>query len=677
MNLPDQSLSGGRMDANLRGLIEHIELSATRGLVPLYEAVSNALDAIQERELPTAQRKVEVRVLAAVDLATEAGDSTFIPDGFEVVDNGVGFNGGNLRNFKEAFTLSKEAVGGKGMGRFTYLKVFSHVSVESVFEQDGARYLRTFTFTVANDVHGSEHLETTDLPIGTRLVVKGMDKKYLPAWPRDPQVLAARLVEHFLIQFAAKIAPQVTLQLPNEQPVLLNKLFDSSIQPHIEEVAFTAGEHPLHLQVFRRVGSRAAHECVLCSIGREVSKWRMRELLPELPDRLVDGDSTYSLIALVTGEYLDYHTNRERTQILFQPEDSLELDRSLLSKSTLKSATAGVLREVLNKDLNATNVAKVEQITRFVERAPEYRALLSQKYRTLINQRIAPGLSDEKLDEALLHVRREIEDSVTKEERHVAALMEKESFDQYETRLKDLIDNMNDVGKAKLAAYVGHRRAMIDLLSHSLKKRREDDAYPLEKVLHKAIFPMGVTSNEIFFEQQNLWMIDERLCFHTLLTSDKKLKSVAGLENTSGREPDIFAWFYDHPVATAEAGNLAGGGVVIIEFKRPGFNSYDKDPAEQILLRIDEIMQGNVDNIDGRPINPNGLRFAGYFIADLTSTLKKHVRMRYNPMPDGEGYFCTLPGVSGYIEIISYDRLVNDARKRNRMFFEKLGLHKD
>ena len=70
------------MDANLRGLIEHIELSATRGLVPLFEAISNAIDAIEERGLPTAQRSINVRLIPADDLATEAGDETLVVDGF-------------------------------------------------------------------------------------------------------------------------------------------------------------------------------------------------------------------------------------------------------------------------------------------------------------------------------------------------------------------------------------------------------------------------------------------------------------------------------------------------------------------------------------------------------------------------------------------------------------------
>jgi|GEM_PF-4085272 len=77
------------------------------------------------------------------------------------------------------------------------------------------------------------------------------------------------------------------------------------------------------------------------------------------------------------------------------------------------------------------------------------------------------------------------------------------------------------------------------------------------------IFPMGATSKDIFFEQQNLWVVGERLCYHILLTSDKKLNSVPGTEGTSGKEPDIFAFFYDTPIGVAESENLPGGGVIL------------------------------------------------------------------------------------------------------------------
>ena len=89
-----------------------------------------------------------------------------------------------------------------------------------------------------------------------------------------------------------------------------------------------------------------------------------------------------------------------------------------------------------------------------------------------------------------------------------------------------------------------------------------------------------------------------------------------------------------------------------------------------------DIKHGGVTNIEGRPINATGLRYFGYLIADLTDSLKLQMEMNYHVSVDGEGYFRTLPSGEGYVEIISYDKLMRDAKRRNRVLFDKLGMHK-
>lgn len=665
------------MRTDLRGLVERIDLSAPRGLIPLFEAISNSIDAIEERKLSPSDGRIRIRLIERHDLATEGHDPTILFDGFEISDNGIGFTQRNITSFGEAYTLSKVKLGGKGVGRFMYLKVFQRVEVNSVFESDGQRHQRAFRFNIDDEMAGSDTTTPADAPVGTTIVMDGLDQKYQAAWPRDPETIAKRIIEHFLIRFAARLCPQIILEAPGFEAINVNDLYDKTVQPHIQERFFKVGENTFAVQAFRNRDGRAKHEYHLCANGREVTTARLRDLMPELPEKLTDDQQvSYALIVLVTGEYLDDHANRERTNILFQADDALDLDRTLLSKAQLTKALAESLREVLIEDLETTNTEKVAQIERFVEKAPEYRVLMRERYRPLIRKKIQPGLSDDKLDEALLHLRREIEDDVRKEERHVAARMENESFDAYEQQIKKLMEDMNDVGKSKLADYIAHRRVILDLVGHSLKRAYEDDKYPLEQVLHKMIFPMGATSKDIFFEQQNLWLIDERLCFHTLLTSDKKLNSVRGLEGTSGKEPDIFAFFYDTPIGVAEPGDGAGG-VVIIEFKRPGRNDYRSDPTEQITQRFYEISNGGVKDVEGRPINATNLRYVGYLIADITPTMHRQVDMIYNKTADGEGYFKTLAGGRGYVEIISYDRLVKDAMRRNRMLFDKLGVRKN
>jgi hypothetical protein len=557
------------------------------------------------------------------------------------------------------------------------LKVFSNVHIRSVFVRQGETLLREFDFSIADELKGADVVAPVKEARGTSLSMRVMDGKFRGGWPHDPAIIAERILAHFLIRFAARSLPPITLESPGHAPIDLHKLFETTVLTHIEERTFEVLGHTFALQAYRHRDGRSRHDLHLCANGREVTTNKLRDLLPELPEKLLDSDQEpYTLIVLVTGEYLDDHANQERTRISFQSDDEPDIDETLVSRQSLNRGITETLRPLLADDLQSTNEEKRSQIEKFVEQAPEYRALTHPRYKELIEQRIQPGLSTEKLDEALLHVKRDVEDSVRKEVRHVAALFETETFEQYQERFQIVAEQANEIGKAQLAAYVAHRRTILDLVTQSLKKVRTDDKYPFERVLHKMIFPMGATSKDIFFEQQNLWIIDERLCYHTLLTSDKKLNSVPGLKGTSGKEPDIFAFFYDTPIGVAESDNLPSGGVIIIEFKRPGRDDYDKDPADQIIQRFREISDGNVNDIEGRQINPANLRYTGYLIADLKPSLHKQVYGRYHRTADNEGYFFNLAAGNGCIEIISYDKLVKDAGRRNRILFDKLGLHK-
>lgn len=666
------------MQANIKGLVDRLELSQAKAMMPLYEAISNAVDAIEEHQDGFSNHLIRIRLVASNDLAHQAGDETLVVDGFDVIDDGVGFNEKNLASFQEAHTLSKVKVGGRGVGRFTFLKVFSSVHIRSVFKRDGKALLREFDFSIQDELKGADTTSEVKEVCGTHTSLRGMDDKFRTGWPTQPETIAERIVAHFLIRFAARSCPPITLESPGHAPIDLHALFQSTVLAHIQEQFFEVSGHTFALQAYRHRDGRSRHELNLCANGREVTTSKLRDLLPELPERLIDGDQeSYTLIVLVTGEYLDDHANQERTRIAFQSDEEPELEQSLVSRRALNQGIAGALRPLLSGDLKSTNEEKRAQIEKFVEQAPEYRALTHPRYKEVIEQKIQPGLSEDKLDEALLHVKRAIEDDIRKEAKHVAALFETETFEQYQEKFKEIAEKANEIGKAQLAAYIAHRRTILDLVSNSLKKKRTDDKYPLERVLHKMIFPMGTTSKDIFFEQQNLWVIDERLCYHTLLTSDKKLKSVAGLDDTSGREPDIFAFFYDTPIGVAEADSLPGGGVVIIEFKRPGRDNYDKDPADQIIQRFREISEGGVTDVDGRQINPASLRYTGYLIADLTPSLHRQVFGRYHRTADNEGYFSPLATGNGYIEILSYDKLIKDAERRNRILFDKLGLHKN
>lgn len=68
-------------------------------------------------------------------------------------------------------------------------------------------------------------------------------------------------------------------------------------------------------------------------------------------------------------------------------------------------------------------------------------------------------------------------------------------------------------------------------------------------------------------------------------------------------------------------------------------------------------------------------RFYCYLIADPTDKLIQILEDNsFTKTPDGDGYYFFHPHHKAYIEMISYRKLLEDAKKRSRILFEKLGI---
>ena len=99
--------------------------------------------------------------------------------------------------------------------------------------------------------------------------------------------------------------------------------------------------------------------------------------------------------------------------------------------------------------------------------------------------------------------------------------------------------------------------------------------------------PMRKTSDEIFSESSNLWLIDERLAFHNFLASDKPLSTYPITGNMEGKKPDICALnVFDEPLLLNEGQKLPLASIVVVEIKRPMRNDAavgeEKDPIETL-----------------------------------------------------------------------------------------------
>ena len=172
----------------------------------------------------------------------------------------------------------------------------------------------------------------------------------------------------------------------------------------------------------------------------------------------------------------------------------------------------------------------------------------------------------------------------------------------------------------------------------------------------------------------NLWIIDDRLAYHTFLASDKLMKSLPVLDTSVEKRMDIAV--FDQAFSFSDNQDFFNS-ISIVEFKKPNRNDLkddDKNPINQVLGYVKNIKEGKAKRPNGRPfVNVSNTAFYCYVIADLTDSMREDaVNAGLILTPDGDGYFGYNQTRGAYIEVISYDKLVRDAKQRNQILFDKL-----
>ena len=139
------------LKTSLSGRIRNTSLPKSLALFPLFEAIVNSIHAIDERieqdeSITLDDCKITIKVIRNAQVSM---DSSRKPDitGFQIIDNGIGFNEKNFVSFLTLDSEYKAAKGCKGIGRLLWLKAFSSVRVESHFYEESVLKKRMFNFT--------------------------------------------------------------------------------------------------------------------------------------------------------------------------------------------------------------------------------------------------------------------------------------------------------------------------------------------------------------------------------------------------------------------------------------------------------------------------------------------------------------------------------------------------
>jgi len=675
------------MKASIAGRIRNTHLPKAKALLPLFEAVMNSFQAIEEAG---GQGHV-VRIIAERQGSLDEGKPGPI-EAFTVIDSGIGFTDANFDSFETVDSPYKAARGGKGLGRFLWLKAFSRVEVESHFRAAGTDGLlcRKFSFVASDEDMPRAAVRSDRQKPETSVRLVGYRTPYVDECPRQLDIIAQRLIGHFLPLFLDPDGPALTLA-DSADTIDLREFFRDNFQTFATERSFSVGGHCFTLSGFRLHGALADHhELVYAAHFREVITERLAKFLSNLKSKLNNADNaSFYYLAFVQGQFLNDKVNSERTDFSI-PKETAAADRDTSSSAegaspelftdeiSLKAIREGALAAVtedLKSFMDAINTQKEAALSSYIaEDGPQYRVLM--KYKGEFIDDIPPQASKTEMEMAL-H-RQLYQRQVRLKQEGARILSEPAAADntqEYYARLQKFVEDENEIGKTSLAQYIVHRRVILELLEKYLTQDPDTGDYGLEKTVHSLVFPMRATSDDVPFEQQNLWIIDERLTFHSFLSSDVRLDQVQPLESYSASRPDLL--IFNHPLAFSEDAEPLQS-MVVIEFKKPDRTAYqDEDPVTQVYRMVREIRESKKKDRQGRYIRPANQNIPAYcyVICDLTPPVEIRIQnMGARRTPDNLGYYGFNETLNAYYEVISYTKLLSDAQKRNRVLFEKLNL---
>lgn len=674
---------------NLHGRLRNTSLPASNGMLPLYEAVANAIHAIEDAAIPSDQGRITVQIIrdGQSALGFDQGAKRPGPEakgnitGFRITDNGIGFNDANMESFLTLDSEYKAARGGRGVGRLLWLKAFDRAVVDSVYETDnGGNSRRAFTFDAKQGVSKPVVTDVKSVPRHTQIHLAGFTQRYREASPKSARVIAKNLFEHCLWYFVRPEGTPAIEIVDDDETISLDTVYEeqmvSGAKSETIDVKCTSFEL-IHVKL--SATSARGHSIAFCAASRLVVQESLKGKIPGLFGSLHDEAGDFVYECYVSSPLLDERVRSERTSFDIEEEPLKIFASQELSQKEIREAVIARAAAYLSAYLEEKKRLGKERVTEFVaRRAPRYRPILSRIPEDQLA--VDPDISDKDLDLVMHKHLAELEGRLLADGHDIMHPKESETYEDYWSRLQEYLKTAEDIKKSDLANYVAHRRVILDLLDQAIQ-RKPDGKYEREDLIHNLIMPMGTSSNEVHFDSCNLWLVDERLAFHDFLASDKTLASMPITATDSTKEPDILALnVFDTPLLVADSKSLPLASIVVVELKRPMRNDAaageEKDPVEQALGYLERIREGKAQTQAGRPI-PRCENIPGfcYAICDITPTVEKRCKLLgLTPTHDFTGYFGYNPNYRAYIEVISFTQLVNAAKERNKAFFDKLGL---
>lgn len=670
-----------KIGIDLKGRVNRLKLAERNMLLPLFEAIVNSIHAIEDTENPKGE--ININLIRSLQSSIDFESGGLIPEiiGFEIDDNGIGFNEDNYESFKREYSTHKADRGGLGIGRFMWLKAFYNVTIESIYYENSNPKKRSFSFNLRTPDGIEQPIvePLKDQPQKKTIIkLSGYRDPYKSKCPKRIDTIANRIVEHCLIYFLNDNCPIINL-IDGLDKINLNQYFDKISIGNRFTDTFTVSNQDFKITLLKWFEHEELtyHRISICANNREVDNFNINKILPDVSGKITDTTTgkNYLIVGYIEGKYFDKNINDERTEIAFS-KDGL-YDDELISINDLYKEASPVIKKHFNEEVEKFKAKKLERISDFIsEKAPQYR-ILNKYVESFDDVMVTENTTEQDLDLKLYRLLQDVEFSSRKDVISVLTEDDKdESADIIKQKYLKIFEELTDLNKSKLSQYVVHRKYILELFEKSLGLNAQGK-YELEDTVHSIIYPTRTTSNDIDYNNQNLWIIDERLSFHTFLSSDKPFKSIEDFEGDSKNRPDLM--IFNNPISYIEGDEAPFSSVVLVEFKRPmrkGYDEYTDNPIVQLYDYVREIRKGKKLTTAGRTYDINEhTRFYCYLVCDINEKIIEYSEnSQLEKTYDGLGYYGYNKSLRCVIDVMPFNQVLSNAKKRNKVLFNKLGI---
>jgi len=634
---------------------------------PLYETIANSLEA----------NATDIVITLYTDEAQQGINEDEIPivrriSGFNITDNGDGFTSENIDSFTKFKSNLKRKIGCKGVGRFTWLKVFENIHIESQSKNNYVNFdfNKNFSINSINSQEKKSDVNRTSITFSdvTRLYKrtpkskreKAVDERTIADINKIKELISTQfLVKFFLLHEEEKRNFKITIKLGKEQVVISNdnitklskKEFDI-----LDTMDVSVNPKYYHFVLFYNYEKQTNKKSTqsYCAAGRIVAPFTDTIKINSLPV------PNTILNMLLTSEYFDERTTEERNDFSFSKNDVNKTTVNPIPLNEINDRLKHIIDEILLEKYPDLSKENDNIITECIEERP-YLA----KY---IKNDIAKIKTKSKVFEEAEKVYRKEKNEIRE---NFSKMLENKKYTD-KRLFQENISKVNEISARELAEYFLYREQIII----GLNKLIEDNS-SIENDLHELFMPKNTISDiqkdEISKYDSNIWLLDDKFMPYLKAYSDIEIKTIKeqiakNMEKVNGenKKPDMTIFYNNIDEQNKD--------LVMVEFKALNVSADRKIAAFTELNRnFGFILKGidNVRTLHGYIITELDNEFCDYLEAQpamqsLYTTGETPIYYYYNGnLKDRYGN-----KKSCHVYILSASTICKDAKSRNKIFLD-------